>query len=90
MAEVAVRLRNRGPDAYKPELYGEAIVVERKLRIDGTGWYQLKDENGTTFFLHLFTFLKIFFISNMTKAYKLQSKVQVIRNTAYGSSTQAS
>jgi chromosome segregation ATPase len=45
-AEVMVRLRNRGPDAFKPHEYGEAIIVERTLRSDGASSYKLKSKDG--------------------------------------------
>eukprot|EP01103_Thecamoeba_quadrilineata_P019374 TRINITY_DN7816_c0_g1_i1.p1 TRINITY_DN7816_c0_g1~~TRINITY_DN7816_c0_g1_i1.p1 ORF type:complete len:1068 (+),score=278.16 TRINITY_DN7816_c0_g1_i1:24-3206(+) len=45
-ATVSVKLRNRGSDAFKPEEYGESIVVERRLTKDGQGSYKLKDATG--------------------------------------------
>ncbi|KAJ2466250.1 Structural maintenance of chromosomes protein 6, partial [Coemansia sp. RSA 2322] len=47
-AVVKVQLRNRGPDAYHPELYGSSIVIERQLS-NGTGAAsQYKLKNGDT------------------------------------------
>ncbi|XP_060083255.1 structural maintenance of chromosomes protein 6-like [Ylistrum balloti] len=45
-AEVMIKLRNRGPDAYKPEEYGNSIIVERKFARDGGSHYKLKSEDG--------------------------------------------
>ncbi|XP_070538831.1 structural maintenance of chromosomes protein 6-like [Ptychodera flava] len=45
-AEVAIKLRNRGTDAYKPELYGDSIIVERRLTTDGSTQYKLKSSSG--------------------------------------------
>ncbi|XP_077988309.1 structural maintenance of chromosomes protein 6-like isoform X2 [Glandiceps talaboti] len=45
-AEVAIKLRNRGTDAYKPDLYGKSIVVERKMSSDGASQYKLKSASG--------------------------------------------
>lgn len=41
-AEVIIHLRNRGQDAYRHDVYGDTIVVERHIRSDGTGTYKLK------------------------------------------------
>ncbi|KAJ2871892.1 Structural maintenance of chromosomes protein 6 [Coemansia aciculifera] len=46
-ATVKVQLRNRGPDAYRPELYGSSIVIERQLNT-GTVASQYKLRNGDT------------------------------------------
>ncbi|OWF41408.1 Structural maintenance of chromosomes protein 6 [Mizuhopecten yessoensis] len=45
-AEVMIKLRNRGPDAYKHEEYGNSIIVERKFARDGGSHYRLKSEDG--------------------------------------------
>ena len=45
-SEVIVHLRNRGHDAYRHDVYGDTIVVERHIRSDGTGTYKLK--SGST------------------------------------------
>ena len=37
-----------GPDAFQPETYGDAIIVERKIVPDGTGSYSLKAYNKQT------------------------------------------
>lgn len=43
--DVAIRLRNYGEDAYKPDLYGRSITVERRFFSNGTSSYKLKSEN---------------------------------------------
>jgi len=45
-ASITISLRNRGTDAYKPEEYGETIIVERRLTTDGAGSYKLKASDG--------------------------------------------
>ncbi|KAJ1951344.1 Structural maintenance of chromosomes protein 6, partial [Linderina macrospora] len=46
-ATVKVRLRNRGPEAYRPELFGESILVERALSNSDSGsTSQFKVKNG--------------------------------------------
>lgn len=43
----SVRLSNRGPSAYLPEIYGDSITVERKLTREGSGgYYKVKDHTG--------------------------------------------
>ncbi|KAF2073495.1 hypothetical protein CYY_005204 [Polysphondylium violaceum] len=46
-AVIRVKLRNRGSEAYKPELYGDSIIVERTIRKNGGGsGYKLKNSTG--------------------------------------------
>jgi len=45
-AEVIVHLRNRGTKAYRPDVYGRTIVVERQIRASGAGSYKLKSLTG--------------------------------------------
>lgn len=45
-AEIRVTLRNRGTEAYRPEVYGESIIVERIISNDGTGSYKIKSSAG--------------------------------------------
>ncbi|CAK7897949.1 structural maintenance of chromosomes protein 6 [[Candida] anglica] len=47
-ARVSITLKNEGPEAYQPEIYGKKIVVERKFQRQGTNTYYLKDVNGKT------------------------------------------
>lgn len=45
-AQVSIKLRNRGQDAYKPKEYGDCITVERRISSDGSGSYKLKAKDG--------------------------------------------
>jgi chromosome segregation ATPase len=45
-AEIVVRLKNQGEDAYRPDLYGKTICIERRILRDGTSTYRLR--NGET------------------------------------------
>ena len=42
-AQVSIKLRNRGQDAYKPVEYGDYITVERRISNDGSGSDKIKD-----------------------------------------------
>ncbi|XP_038056930.1 structural maintenance of chromosomes protein 6-like [Patiria miniata] len=44
--EVTIKLRNRGLDAYRPDLYGSTIIVERRLKADGMSSYKLRAKDG--------------------------------------------
>ncbi|RAL61956.1 hypothetical protein DID88_002445 [Monilinia fructigena] len=42
-----VKLKNQGPDAYRPEVYGKSIIVERHFSRSGSGSsYKLKNASG--------------------------------------------
>ncbi|GCB74767.1 hypothetical protein scyTo_0003858, partial [Scyliorhinus torazame] len=43
---ISITLRNRGLDAFKPELYGEAIIVEQHISSQGKRQYRLKSKSG--------------------------------------------
>lgn len=44
---MVVRIRNRGPDAYRHSEYGDTIVVERKIAQAGSAsGYKLKSHSG--------------------------------------------
>lgn len=45
-AEIIIHLSNEGPDAYKPENYGNRIVIERKFSKDGASSYRIKSSSG--------------------------------------------
>ncbi|XP_061192565.1 structural maintenance of chromosomes protein 6-like isoform X2 [Saccostrea echinata] len=45
-AETEIHLRNRGPDAYKSQIYGDKIIVERKFTCDGSSSYKIKSKEG--------------------------------------------
>ena len=44
-SKVAVTLRNEGPDAFRPDLYGDTITIERSITQNGGGMRLL---NGRT------------------------------------------
>lgn len=45
-AEVSIWLKNGGPDAYRPEVYGRCIEVVRRIMADGAGQYKMKSSWG--------------------------------------------
>jgi len=45
-AEVAVTLRNSGTDAYRHEVYGDSIIVKRKLNLEGNNSYRICTIDG--------------------------------------------
>ncbi|CDQ67465.1 unnamed protein product [Oncorhynchus mykiss] len=45
-ADVTVKLRNRGPDAYKGDVYGECISIEQRISSDGVRTCRLKSKTG--------------------------------------------
>ncbi|KAK3117191.1 Structural maintenance of chromosomes protein 6 [Teratosphaeriaceae sp. CCFEE 6253] len=47
-ASLAVKIRNRGEGAYKPELYGRSITVERNFSRSGNNVYKLKNSEDKT------------------------------------------
>lgn len=46
--DVRLQLRNRGNDGYKPDIYGESIIVERRISLDGGSSYRIKNAKGKT------------------------------------------
>lgn len=46
MAEVTVWLKNRGPDAYKPESYGKTIQISRKFTEKGSSSMKIRSGSG--------------------------------------------
>ncbi|XP_068136370.1 structural maintenance of chromosomes protein 6 [Hyperolius riggenbachi] len=46
-ADISITLRNRGSDAFKPDVYGESIVVHQHLTTDGGRSYKMKSSTGT-------------------------------------------
>ena len=47
-AEVIITMRNRGIESYKPDEYGDTIIVHRTIRDDGTTAYKIKGADGTS------------------------------------------
>ncbi|XP_067400836.1 structural maintenance of chromosomes protein 6 isoform X3 [Emydura macquarii macquarii] len=45
-ADVSITLRNQGKDAYKPDEYGNSIIVNQHISMDGSRNYKLKSETG--------------------------------------------
>ncbi|KAJ8356924.1 hypothetical protein SKAU_G00197180 [Synaphobranchus kaupii] len=45
-ADVSITLRNRGQDAYKPEVFGPAIIVELRISREGLRTFKLKSKMG--------------------------------------------
>ena len=43
---LSVKIRNQGSGAYKPEQYGDSIIVERHFNDAGVSGFKLKDRNG--------------------------------------------
>ncbi|XP_051813828.1 structural maintenance of chromosomes protein 6 isoform X1 [Acanthochromis polyacanthus] len=45
-ADITVKLRNRGPDAYKKDVYGDYISIEHRIWTDGSRTCKLKNKSG--------------------------------------------
>uniref|UniRef100_A0A8C5HJG2 Structural maintenance of chromosomes protein 6 n=1 Tax=Gouania willdenowi TaxID=441366 RepID=A0A8C5HJG2_GOUWI len=45
-ADVSITLRNKGKDAYKPEVYSSAIIIDLRITRDGLRSYKLKSKSG--------------------------------------------
>ncbi|XP_022606022.1 structural maintenance of chromosomes protein 6-like [Seriola dumerili] len=45
-ADITVKLRNRGPDAYKKDVYGDCISIEHRISGDGCRICRLKSKSG--------------------------------------------
>lgn len=39
---MTIRLKNKGPDAYNHAVYGDAIIIERKIGAEAGGGYTIK------------------------------------------------
>lgn len=48
VGQVTVKITNGGPDAYKPDIYGGSITVERRISKDGAAGYKIKAASGKT------------------------------------------
>ncbi|CAG8528519.1 9863_t:CDS:10 [Gigaspora rosea] len=46
VAQVTLKLRNRGADAYRHEVYGDSVVIERRISRDGSNGYKIKTSGG--------------------------------------------
>ncbi|KAI3869436.1 hypothetical protein MKX03_020990 [Papaver bracteatum] len=47
-ALVRVEIKNQGEEAFKPEIYGDVIIVERQIRDSGSNTTVLKNHGGVT------------------------------------------
>ncbi|EGC31844.1 hypothetical protein DICPUDRAFT_39291 [Dictyostelium purpureum] len=56
---IKVVLRNRGPEAYQPEKYGNSIVIERRINRNGGSGYKIKDHTGKVTISEKFTELSL-------------------------------
>ncbi|XP_011666301.1 structural maintenance of chromosomes protein 6 isoform X2 [Strongylocentrotus purpuratus] len=45
-AEVCIKLRNRGTNAYKPDMYGPSITVKRRILREGGNSYRIMSDKG--------------------------------------------
>ncbi|RYP32684.1 hypothetical protein DL767_005086 [Monosporascus sp. MG133] len=45
-ASLVVKIKNQGTDAYKPDQFGESIIVERWFTKSGSSGFKLKSETG--------------------------------------------
>lgn len=45
-ANLEIKLKNQGSDAYKPELFGDSIIVERHFSKSGTSGFKVKSAQG--------------------------------------------
>ncbi|KAJ1032212.1 hypothetical protein NDA18_001707 [Ustilago nuda] len=45
-ATITVTIRNQGSDAFRPEMYGNLIVIERRILAEGGGAWKMKAANG--------------------------------------------
>ncbi|XP_054469577.1 structural maintenance of chromosomes protein 6 [Anoplopoma fimbria] len=45
-ADITVKLRNRGPDAFKRDIYGDCISIEHRISSDGCRTCRLRNKTG--------------------------------------------
>nr|XP_020463607.1 structural maintenance of chromosomes protein 6-like isoform X2 [Monopterus albus] len=45
-ADITIRLRNRGPDAYRTDFYGDCIFIEHRISSDGSRTCKLRSKSG--------------------------------------------
>ena len=48
-AMLAVKIKNRGQDAYKPDIFGESVIVERHFSKSGVSGFRVKTAMGQTY-----------------------------------------
>lgn len=47
-AVLAVKIKNRGQDAYKPDIFGESVIIERHFSKTGSSGFKIKTALGQT------------------------------------------
>ncbi|PWY97252.1 P-loop containing nucleoside triphosphate hydrolase protein [Testicularia cyperi] len=47
-ATITIVVKNEGSDAFRPDIYGSRIIVERKILAEGGGSWKLRDSAGKT------------------------------------------
>ncbi|KAG8962376.1 Structural maintenance of chromosomes protein 6 [Tulasnella sp. 419] len=47
VAEITIKLKNSGSEAYKPDVYGDMIIIHRKFTAKSSSW-AIKDSEGKT------------------------------------------
>lgn len=45
-AEVSITIKNRGNDAFKPEVYGQSIILDMRISSEGLRTYKLRSKTG--------------------------------------------
>lgn len=71
-ADVSITLRNKGRDAYKPEVYGPAIIVDLRITRDGLRTYKLRSKSGKNheeLWITLFIFILFYFLYETTATF---------------------
>ncbi len=53
-ADVSITLKNRGRDAYKPEVFGLSIIVDLRISSEGIRTYKLRNKTGILINTELF------------------------------------
>ena len=48
-AVLAVKIKNQGQDAYKPDIFGESVIVERHFSKTGSSGFKIKTALGQTY-----------------------------------------
>lgn len=59
-AVVSITLNNVGKDAYKPDIYGQTIIIDQKITRDGIRTYKLKNHSGNMNHLFFFVLLVVY------------------------------
>lgn len=47
-AEICLWIKNKGPEAFKRDIYGDRIIIERRINADGGGHWRMKNASGKT------------------------------------------